>query len=118
MEDFKSKYLTRCGELGINPITELVNLFNKSDRKDTAILSLETLNLSAVSMNLKTISALSAGLFENSFFTKLILADTFLGDDGTRWCQHLVISNLYRLHQVGYIPQNKLFCDTLGFERK
>ena len=85
MEDFKSKYLTRCAELAISPTTELLNIIKRYEQESESSAEdpfRETLNLSGISIPLKACTALASALSDNAFFTKIILSDTFLGDDG------------------------------------
>jgi hypothetical protein len=85
MENFKSKYLTRCAELAISPTAELLNIFKRYEQDSDASSDdpyRETLNLSGISIPLKACTALAAALSDNAFFTKIILSDAFLGDDG------------------------------------
>lgn len=80
MEDFKTKYLSRCSELSISPVTELLNIFNRIEDETDPLK--ETLNMSGVSLPLKACTALASALSDNSFFTRIVLSDAFLGDDG------------------------------------
>lgn len=82
MEAFKSKYLSRCAELSTSPITEVLNKFKRNEEDDGTDPLKETLNLSGISIPLKACSALSSALSDNYFFTRIVLSDAFLGDDG------------------------------------
>ena len=82
MEDFKSKYLSRCAELSTSPLTELLNIFKRYEQDDGTDPLKESLNLSGTSIPLKSCAAISSALSDNSFFTRLVLSDAFLGDDG------------------------------------
>lgn len=83
MEQFKSNYLRKCTELSVEPITLILNLFSEREKHEgNDFHQSETLDLSGVSISLKACTALSAALADNQYFTKLILADAFLGDDG------------------------------------
>jgi hypothetical protein len=66
---FEQSYLDKCSELGIEPLKIDINS--------------PTLNLSGTSLSLKSCAALCSALAGDSVpFTKIILADAFLGDDG------------------------------------
>lgn len=86
MEDFQIVYLSRCAELAINPATELLNIFKKYEDSDKSDPYKDTLNLSGISIPLKSCTALAAALSNNNFFTKIIVSDSFLGDDGIFNC--------------------------------
>jgi len=81
MENFKSNYLSKCAELSIEPISLVVNILKDHEHQTSTTLK-ETLDLSGISISLKACSALSSALSVDIYFTKLILADAFLGDDG------------------------------------
>ncbi|KAJ8326783.1 hypothetical protein QVD99_005432 [Batrachochytrium dendrobatidis] len=110
MENFKSKYTSKCAELSIQPLTTVLDTLARrktqidegnsdtlplihgpnSEFEITTTLSpkrqkshlVETLNLSGQSIPLKAGSALASALSDDCFFTRLVLADAFLGDDG------------------------------------
>ncbi|TPX69775.1 hypothetical protein SpCBS45565_g02220 [Spizellomyces sp. 'palustris'] len=78
MEVFKSSYIQKCTELAIEPHRALADLFING----TAVAASEFLDIHGQSTTLKDITALAAALANDVRFTKLNLADTFLGDDG------------------------------------
>jgi Leucine Rich repeat len=83
MEQFKSTYLSKCAEISVEPLILLLNIFTDYENRDkNTKMSSETLDLSGISISIKACTSLAAALSDNQFFTKLILADCFLGDDG------------------------------------
>ena len=84
MEQFKLTYLSKCAEISVEPLTLLLNVFTDYENRDNndSRKSNETLDLSGISISIKSCAALASALSENQFFTKLILADCFLSDDG------------------------------------
>ncbi|KAJ3367784.1 Leucine-rich repeat-containing protein 45 [Kappamyces sp. JEL0680] len=85
MEQFKTAYLQKCSELSIEPLGGLMSFLKEREGSSDAgkpRCKTETLDLTGIPISLKACSALSYSLAENSFFTKIVLADAFLGDDG------------------------------------
>ncbi|KAH9250831.1 hypothetical protein BASA81_011341 [Batrachochytrium salamandrivorans] len=107
MDEFKSRYAAKCGELATQPLAtvldalarsqsradaalDLLNPDTRCDTIDTSKMSVrrclpsmtESLNLSGQSIPFKAASALAAALATDCFFTRIVLADAFLGDDG------------------------------------
>lgn len=88
MQQFQQAYLQNCAELSIEPQTSIINIIQerlKQDEgnKNTIVKkAFEILDLSGQSLTLKSCSALASALTDNNFFTKVVLADAFLGDDG------------------------------------
>lgn len=85
MQQFREEYLAKCADLSIQPLATVMNTleeYENSSLDEQSKTVLETLNLSSLSLSVKACAALSSALSNNSFFTKLILADAFLGDDG------------------------------------
>lgn len=84
MESFRAAYLQKCSELSIEPHRALTELLIKN-RSHTSHASLRTagiLDLHGQSLSLKECAALAAALSNDVVFTKVNLADTFLGDEG------------------------------------
>ena len=77
MDSFKLHYQDSCSQLDTEPIKSIIDFL--SEKKDKAS---STLNLSGLSIPLKPCTALANTLATDGFFTKIILADAFLGDDG------------------------------------
>lgn len=89
MDVFKTTYLSRCADLGIDPlraITEALRPWTTapgdgSPRQKSQDAS-RKLDLTGQSMSVKACTALAAGLADDVVFTHVVLADAFLGDDG------------------------------------
>jgi hypothetical protein len=88
MQQFKEVYFERCAEYDIEPIPLVRKLLET--RQENVTVMEQALDLSGISLSLKASSAISAALINNEFFTKLIIADAFLGDDGCiKFCNAL-----------------------------
>jgi hypothetical protein len=87
MQAFQVNYLAKCSELSVEPLPAILSIF-KGSGSDPYHLA-EILDLSGISLSIKACSALSFALLDSSYFTKIILADAFLGDDG--WHQNLTL---------------------------
>ena len=116
METFKSTYLNKCAELSIEPMNSVLNILvkqrqkqeeNEKQGKQISSLS-EKLDLSGHSISIKSCSALASALAQDTFFTRLVLADAFLGDDGKlpRCSLKIQLFN-YRMHFAFRSAQNK-----------
>lgn len=85
MESFNERYVSKCAELGIEPmptVLKAVTTSKKNMEEGTPAKFFESLDLSSQSIPLKACLALSNAISDDCFFTRLILADAFLGDDG------------------------------------
>jgi hypothetical protein len=88
MQHFKEVYLEKCAEYDIEPIPLVRKLLENKEQIPSGME--HSLDLSGISLSLKASSAISAALMNNEYFTKLILADAFLGDDGCiKFCNAL-----------------------------
>ena len=79
MEAFKSDYLEKCNEVGIEPNHAILNILSK-----LAIdkVSHAKLDLSGHSLSIKEITPIAHALAKDVIFTKLYFSDAFIGDDG------------------------------------
>ena len=84
MEQFKTCYHERCAELAIEPLTHVENAIREMELlgKEDDVKLPPTLNLSSISLSLKSCDALAFAIKDSQYFTRLVLADAFLGDDG------------------------------------
>jgi hypothetical protein len=81
MEIFKSNYLAKCKDLNIDTnatIMETIYKYNANESKSAFV----SLDLSGQAINFKSCSALAFALTGDVVFSKLILSDAFIGDDG------------------------------------
>lgn len=74
MNAFQTKFCNACQKRKIEPSQLILGQLVDS--------SAPTLSLHGYSMSAQTLSALSEALAQDTFFSRLILADCFLGDDG------------------------------------
>ncbi|KAI8930191.1 hypothetical protein BC831DRAFT_547078 [Entophlyctis helioformis] len=108
MDAFKAEYHAKCAELSIQPLAGVLDALSRRQRQQTRAHdgrrgssspglrqqldaaadpeherpSFESLDLSGQSVPLKACSAVAAALANDVFFSRLVLADAFLGDDG------------------------------------
>ena len=76
MDSFKTEYIESCSQLETEPIKSILDFLSEKKKVSSV------LNLSGLSIPLKPCTALANALAKDAFFTKIILADAFLGDDG------------------------------------
>lgn len=84
MDTFRENYLESCNDLNVEPnhtILEKLQIRALQDGNDGRIYP-DTLNLSGISLSAKTVTALAAAIKDDVVFTRLNVADAFLGDDG------------------------------------
>ena len=91
MQVFKSEYLTKCKELHVEPNSTVLETLNKTQDSSSQNnkSSFYKLDLSGQAMNLKACSALASALTNDVVFTKVILSDAFIGDDGVCFVSRL-----------------------------
>lgn len=80
--DFEHQYLEKCAELSIDPQNSILDSIIEAGKISKASNNPQTLNLSGLSLSLKSSTALSHALAKDTNFTRVILADAFLGDEG------------------------------------
>ncbi|KAI8820846.1 uncharacterized protein EV422DRAFT_530436 [Fimicolochytrium jonesii] len=86
MDAFKHAYLAKCSELAIDPHRALTDLLLSNrplaPASDRVTTTAKTIDLRGQSLTLKECAALSTALSHDVYFSRVILADTFLNDEG------------------------------------
>ena len=81
MESFKSQYLSQCRDAHIEPNATILSTIQR--KKDASSSSaFHKLDLTGQALPLKQCAILGDCLSKDVVFTKLVLADAFVGDDG------------------------------------
>jgi hypothetical protein len=91
MSSFKSDYLNKCKELNIEPSTSVIETLKQiqnnspnSTHNNASKSSFYTLDISGQALDVKAITPLAYAFSQDVIFTKLILSDSFIGDDGKK----------------------------------
>jgi Ran GTPase-activating protein (RanGAP) involved in mRNA processing and transport len=109
MNDFEHLYVQKCAELSIDPLKAILDNIKEAKNAGNISKNPSTLNLSGLSVPLKSCTALSHSLATNDTIKRLILADAFLGDEGC-----ILIANCLKTNQfLTYldIRGNSIRCD-------
>ncbi|KAI8804314.1 hypothetical protein BJ742DRAFT_872004 [Cladochytrium replicatum] len=89
MDAFRTRYLAKCAELGIEPLRCILDSLllrdNSSSIKDLSgskTRTAATIDVRGQALSVKACTALAAGIAEDAIFERYMLGDAFLGDDG------------------------------------
>jgi Ran GTPase-activating protein (RanGAP) involved in mRNA processing and transport len=82
MNDFEHIYVEQSAALSVEPLKTILDGIKEAKKGKETTKNTVTLNLSGISIPLKACTALAQALTKDETFTRLILADAFLGDEG------------------------------------